>query len=52
LTIANVVKVPASKNAIFFSHPFVKKVLFNDTRANPRVMMWPHHDNHFHVELK
>jgi murein endopeptidase len=38
--------------AIFFSHPFVKKILFNDTRAHPRVMMWPHHDNHFHVELK
>jgi murein endopeptidase len=38
--------------AIFFSHPFVKKVLFNDAMADPRVQMWPHHDNHFHVELK
>ena len=37
---------------IFFSHPLVKKVLFNDTRAHPRVMMWPHHDNHFHVEIR
>ena len=36
---------------IFFSHPLVKKVLFNDIRADPRVHPWPHHDNHFHVEL-
>jgi murein endopeptidase len=36
---------------IFFSHPLVKKVLFNDLRADPRVHPWPHHDNHFHVEL-
>ena len=38
--------------ALFFAHPFVKKVLFNDTRAHGRVRMWPHHDDHFHVELK
>jgi len=37
---------------IFFSHPLVKKILFNDTRAHSRVMMWPHHDNHFHVEIR
>jgi murein endopeptidase len=37
--------------SIFFSHALVKKILFNDTRAHPRVRMWPHHDNHFHVEL-
>jgi murein endopeptidase len=37
---------------IFFSHPFVKKVLFNDKKAHPRVQMWPHHDNHFHAELR
>jgi murein endopeptidase len=36
---------------IFFSHPLVKKILFNDTRAHPRVLPWPKHDNHFHVEL-
>jgi len=36
---------------IFFSHPLVKKVLFNDIRAHPRLHPWPHHDNHFHVEL-
>jgi murein endopeptidase len=36
---------------IFFSHPLVKKIMFNDTHADPRVRMWPHHDNHFHVEL-
>lgn len=36
---------------IFFSHPLVKKILFNDTRADARVRTWVHHDNHFHVEL-
>lgn len=37
---------------IFFSHPLVSKILFNDSRADPRVKAWPHHDNHFHVELR
>lgn len=36
---------------VFFSHPWVKKILFNDTRADPRVWIWVRHDNHFHVEL-
>ena len=36
---------------IFFSHPLAKKILFNDTRTHPRVMPWPQHDNHFHVEI-
>jgi len=36
---------------IFFSHPLVTKILFNDKRAHPRVKPWPHHDNHFHVEI-
>lgn len=35
----------------FFSNPLIKKVLFNDLRAHPRVRPWPHHDNHFHVAL-
>jgi penicillin-insensitive murein DD-endopeptidase len=37
--------------AIFFSHPFVKQVLFNDTRI-PRVRHWDKHDDHFHVAIK
>lgn len=37
---------------LFSSHPFVKKVLFNDTGVYPGVKMWPHHDNHFHVEIR
>jgi murein endopeptidase len=36
---------------IFFAHPLVKKILFNDTSLHPRLRAWPHHDNHFHVEL-
>jgi penicillin-insensitive murein endopeptidase len=37
---------------LFFSHPLVKKVLFNDTAAYPGVKSWPRHDNHFHVEIR
>lgn len=37
--------------AIFFSHPLVKQVLFNDTRI-PGVRHWDKHDDHFHVGLK
>lgn len=36
---------------IFFSHPLVKQVLFNDTRI-PGVRRWPKHDDHFHVAIK
>jgi murein endopeptidase len=35
---------------IFFSHPFVKKILFNDTRI-PGVKYWVKHDDHFHVAI-
>jgi penicillin-insensitive murein endopeptidase len=37
--------------AIFFSHPLVKNILFNDTRI-PGVKPWPKHDDHFHIEIK
>jgi len=36
---------------IFFSHPLVKVILFNDTRI-PGVKRWDKHDDHFHVGLK
>lgn len=36
---------------IFFSHPLVQKILFNHRRAHSKVQPWPHHDNHFHVEI-
>lgn len=36
---------------IFFSHPLVKQVLFNDTRI-PGVRRWDKHDDHFHVAIK
>jgi len=37
--------------AIFFSHPLVKQVLFNDIRISG-VRRWDKHDDHFHVGLK
>ena len=37
---------------LFFSHPLIKKVLFNDVRAYPGVRAWTHHDDHFHVEVR
>jgi len=37
--------------AIFFTHPFVKQVLFNDARI-PGVRHWDRHDDHFHVATK
>lgn len=37
--------------AIFFSHPLVKQVLFNDNRI-PGVRHWVRHDDHFHVGIK
>jgi murein endopeptidase len=37
--------------ALFFSHPSVKNILFNDNRI-PGVRPWPKHDDHFHVEVK
>jgi murein endopeptidase len=36
---------------LFFSHPFVKTILFNDLRV-PGVQPWDDHDNHFHVALR
>lgn len=36
--------------ALFFIHPSVKKVLFNDPKI-PRARPWIHHDDHFHVEI-
>nr|WP_314541087.1 hypothetical protein [uncultured Massilia sp.] len=36
---------------IFFSHPLVKVILFNDSRI-PGVRHWDKHDDHFHVGLK
>lgn len=36
---------------LFFSHPFVKLVLFNDLSI-PGVQPWDDHDNHFHVALR
>lgn len=37
---------------LFFSHPFVTKILFNDPDAYHGVKAWPNHDNHFHVECR
>jgi penicillin-insensitive murein endopeptidase len=37
---------------LFFSYPFVKKVLFNDIGVYPGVTAWDRHDNHFHVEIR
>lgn len=37
---------------IFFSHPLVKRILFNDVTLYPGLKAWPHHDNHFHVEIR
>lgn len=36
---------------LFFSHPFVKTILFND-HSIPGVQPWDDHDNHFHVALR
>jgi len=36
---------------IFFSHPLVKQILFNDTRI-AGVRRWVKHDDHFHVAIK
>ncbi|MCS0589051.1 type VI secretion system tube protein TssD [Massilia norwichensis] len=36
---------------IFFTHPFVKQVLFNDARI-PGVRHWDRHDDHFYVAIK
>ena len=37
--------------ALFFIHPSVKKILFNDPKI-PGVRPWDRHDNHFHVQIK
>ena len=37
---------------LFFTHPLVTQVLFNDTGTDPRVRPWDHHDDHFHVGIK
>lgn len=37
---------------LFFSHPDVTIILFNDVSTHPRVKPWRGHDNHFHVALK
>lgn len=36
---------------IFYSHPAVKKILFND-KDIPRVQYWLNHDDHFHVDIR
>lgn len=36
--------------ALFRSHPYVKKILFNDPEIHG-VMPWDKHDDHFHVAL-
>lgn len=36
---------------LFFSHPSVKKILFNDTDI-PGVQPWVNHDDHFHVDIR
>lgn len=38
--------------SVFFSHPLVTQVLFNDTSVHPCVKPWEHHDDHFHVGIK
>lgn len=37
---------------IFFSHPLVKTILFNDVTLHPGLKAWSGHDNHFHVAIK
>jgi penicillin-insensitive murein endopeptidase len=37
--------------ALFFQHPLVTRVLFNDTSVHPCVKPWANHDDHFHVEI-
>ena len=37
---------------LFFAHPFVKKILFNDSSVYPGVKQWIHHDDHFHVGIQ
>lgn len=36
---------------LFYSHPSVRKVLFNDTTI-PGVKPWDGHDDHFHVDIR
>ena len=36
---------------IFYSHPAVKNILFND-KDIPRVQHWLNHDDHFHVDIR
>jgi penicillin-insensitive murein endopeptidase len=40
---------------LFLRHPLVKLIYFNDKElreaAGPRVLPWPHHDDHLHVGL-
>jgi murein endopeptidase len=44
-------KATAKLIAIFFSHPLVRSVLFNDTEIQG-VRPWEGHDDHFHVEIR
>lgn len=44
-------KATAKLISLFFSHPLVKKILFNDTDI-PGVRPWEGHDDHFHVEIR
>lgn len=36
---------------LFYSHPSVRKVLFNDAHV-PGVLPWVDHDDHFHVDIR
>lgn len=36
---------------LFYSHPTVRKVLFNDADI-PGVVSWVNHDDHFHVDIR
>lgn len=44
-------KATARFIAIFFSHPLVRAILFNDTEISG-VRPWEGHDDHFHVEIR
>lgn len=37
---------------LFFTHPSVKAILFNDTDNIPGVRPWVGHDDHFHVDIR